>query len=96
MRNRSSIDVEVLVVDDKLLGFDLLLGFDMGGAYVSSDGTVRFPQLDRHLCAAITINETDSIRSMTRTRRLCLGSDLVTKPLREEYTHKQRTWMDNA
>lgn len=42
-------DVEVLVVDGKLLGFDLLLGFDvintLGGVCVTSNGSVSFPQL---------------------------------------------------
>ena len=42
-RNRCLINVEVLVVDKKLLVFDLLLGFDvikkLGGVYVTSDGT---------------------------------------------------------
>ena len=57
------INVEVLVADRKLLGFDLLLGFDiikkLGGEYMARDGTVSFPQLDRPVCEAITINKSD-------------------------------------
>ena len=55
------IDVEVLGADRKLLGFDLLLGFDiikkLGGVYMTRDGMVSFPQLDRPVCAAITIKK---------------------------------------
>ena len=54
------INVEVLVSDGK---FDLLLGFDiikkLGGVYMTRDGTVSFPQLDRPACVAITINKPD-------------------------------------
>ena len=57
------IDIEVLVTDGKLLGFNLLLGFDiikkLGGVYMTRDGMVSFPQLDRPVCAAITINKPD-------------------------------------
>ena len=57
------IDVEVLVADGKLLGFDLLLGFDiikkLRGVYMTRDGTVSFPQLDRLVCLAITIDKPD-------------------------------------
>ena len=52
------IDVEVLVADEKLLGFDMLLGFDiikkLGGVYMSRDEVVSFPQLNRPVCTAIT------------------------------------------
>ena len=63
VNNRHPINIEILVVDEKLLGFDLLLGFDiikkLGGICVTSDGTVSFPQFDQPLCAAITINKPD-------------------------------------
>ena len=59
--NRCLINFEVLVMDGKLLGFNLLLRFDaikkLGGVCVTSDGTVSFSQLDRNLCTAITITE---------------------------------------
>ena len=59
--NRCPISIEVLVVNNKLLGFNLLLRFDaikkVGGVYVTSDRTISFPQFDRPLCAAITTNE---------------------------------------
>ena len=55
------VDVEVLVADGNLLGFDLLLGFDiikkLGGVYMTRDGTLSFPQLDRHVCTTITIDK---------------------------------------
>ena len=57
------IDVEVLVADGKLLGFNLLLGFDiikkLGGVYMTKDGMVSFPQLDRPVCTAIAIDKPD-------------------------------------
>lgn len=58
---RRPVDVEVLVVNWKLLGYDLLFEVDiikrLGGDYVTSSCSVSFHQLDRHLCTAITINE---------------------------------------
>ena len=57
------INIEVLVTDRKLLGFDLLFGFDiikkLGGENMTRDGTVSFPQLDRPVCMAITIDKPD-------------------------------------
>ena len=57
------IVVEVLVADGKSLGFDLLLSFDiikkLGGVYMTRDGMVSFPQLDRPVCVAITIDKPD-------------------------------------
>ena len=56
VHNRPPINVEVLVVDEKLL-----LRFDaikkLGGICMTSNGTVNFPQLDQPLRAAITINK---------------------------------------
>ena len=55
------IDAEILVADGKLLGFNLLLGFDiikkLGKVYMTRDGTVSFPPLARPVCTAITINK---------------------------------------
>ena len=52
--SRCPIDVEVLVVDGKLLGFDLLLGFDiikkLGGVCMTRDGTVSFHSLQTCVC----------------------------------------------
>ena len=57
------INVEVLVANRKLLGFNLLLDFDiikkLGGVYMARDGMVSFPQLDRPVCTAITIDKPD-------------------------------------
>ena len=56
-----AVEIEVLVVDKQLLGFDLLLGINviklLGGVYLTESGEARFGGLDR--CAAISINELD-------------------------------------
>ena len=74
MSNKRPIDVAVLTVDEILLGFDLLLGFDviktLGGVCVTSDGTVRFPQLSRLFCATITINEPDNHAKYDQNRKI--------------------------
>lgn len=57
--NRHPIDVEVLIVDRKPLGYKLLLGVDiikrLGGVCMTSSGTVNFLQLDW----PFTINKPD-------------------------------------
>ena len=74
MSNRCPINVEVLVVDEKLLGLDLLLRFDaikkLGRVCVTSDGTASFPQLYQPLCAAITINKPDFHVENDHNRRI--------------------------
>ena len=56
-----AVDIEALVVDEQLLGFDLLLGIDaikeLGGVYLTESGKARFGGLNR--CAAISIDEPD-------------------------------------
>ena len=56
-----AVDIEALVVDKQLLGFNLLLGIDMikllGGVYLIESGKARFGGLNR--CAAISIDEPD-------------------------------------
>ena len=53
--------VEVLFVDGRLLGFDLLLGIDMikelEGMHLTESGEVRFGNLNK--CAAISIDKPD-------------------------------------
>ena len=72
------INVEVLVADGKLLGFDLLLGFDiikkLGGVYMARDGTVSFPQLDRPVCVAITINKPDFHAEFDQNKKIWIVS----------------------
>ena len=55
------VEIEVLVVDKQLLGFDLQLGIDaiklLGGVYLTESGEARFGGLNS--CAAISINEPD-------------------------------------
>ena len=72
------IDVEVLVADGKLLGFDLLLGFDiikkLGGVYMTRDGTVSFPQLDRPVCVAITIDKPDFHAEFDQNKKIWVVS----------------------
>ena len=56
-----AVDIEALVVDKQLLGFDLLLGInvikELGCVYLTESGEVRFGGLNR--CAAISIDEPD-------------------------------------
>ena len=46
-----AVDIEALVVDKQLLGFDLLLGIDvikeLGGVYLTESGEARFGGLNR-------------------------------------------------
>lgn len=53
--------VEVLVIESKLFGFDLLLGMDvikkLGRVCINELGEVRFS--NPPICAAININEPD-------------------------------------
>ena len=56
-----AVDIEALVVDKQLLGFDLLLGIDaiklLSGVYLTESGEACFGGLNR--CAAISIDEPD-------------------------------------
>ena len=56
-----AIDIEALVVNEQLLGFDLLLGIDaikeIDGVYLTESGEARFGGLNR--CAAISVDEPD-------------------------------------
>ena len=56
-----AVDIEALVVDKQLLGFNLLLGIDaiqeLGGVYLTESGEAHFGGLNR--CAAISIIEPD-------------------------------------
>ena len=56
-----AVDIEALVVDKQLLGFDLLLGIDtikeLGGVYLTESGEACFGGLNRY--AAISIDEQD-------------------------------------
>ena len=61
--NGPSVAVRALVVDGDLLGYDLQLGLNairqLGGMAMSDTGEVRFPQRERLMCAAITLDEPD-------------------------------------
>ena len=56
-----AVDIEALVVDKQLLGFDLLLGIDalkeLGGVYLTESDKAHFGSLNRY--AAISINDPD-------------------------------------
>ena len=64
-----AVDIEALVVDKQLLGFDLLLRIDaikeLGGVYLTESGKAHFGALNR--CAAVSIDEPDL--SVTYDRR---------------------------
>ena len=57
------VAVQALVMDGELLGYDLLLGMDsitqLGGITVNSTGNIRFSRREKHVCAAITLDEPD-------------------------------------
>ena len=56
-----AVNIEALVVDKQLLGFDLQLGIDaikeLGDVYLTESGEARFGGLNR--CAAISIDKPD-------------------------------------
>ena len=56
-----AVDIEALVLDKQLFGFDLLLEINaikkLGGVYLTESGEVRLRSLNR--CAAISIDEPD-------------------------------------
>ena len=56
-----AVNIEALVLDKQLLGFDLLLGIyainKLGGVYLIESGEACFGGLNR--CAAISIDELD-------------------------------------
>ena len=68
-KRQKGVDIEALVVDRRLLGFDLLLGIDaikeLGGLYLTESGEAHFGGLNK--CAAISIDEPDF--SVTYGRR---------------------------
>ena len=72
------IDVKVMVADGKLLGLNLLLGFDitkkLGGVYMTRDGTVSFPQLDRPVCTAIAIEKPDFHAEFDQNKKIWVVS----------------------
>ena len=56
-----AVEIEALVIDEQLLGFDLLSGIDaikeLSGVYQTESGEAHFRGLNR--CAAISIDEPD-------------------------------------
>ena len=66
-----AVDIEALVVDKLLLGFDLLLRInaikELGGVYQTESGEARFGGLNR--CAAISINEPDFSDTYDRSNK---------------------------
>ena len=56
-----AVDMEALIVDKQLLGFDLLLGIDaikeFGGVYLTESGELRFGGLNG--CVAVSVDEPD-------------------------------------
>ena len=70
-------NVEVLVADRKLLGFDLLLGFDIKKlrvVYMTREGTVSFSQIDIPVCAAITIDKLDFHAEFDQNKKIWVVS----------------------
>ena len=73
--NGPSVAVRALVVDEALFGYDLLLGLNairqLGGMTMSATGEVKFPQRERLMCAAITLDEPDFHAKYNKTQSVC-------------------------
>ena len=65
-------------VDEALFGYDLLLGLNairqLGGMIMSATGEVKFPQRERLMCAAITLDEPDFHAEYDETKRVWTAS----------------------
>ena len=76
--NGPSVAVRALVVDEALFGYDLLLGLNairqLGGMTMSATGEVKFPQRERLMCAAITLDEPDFHAKYNETKRVWTAS----------------------
>ena len=73
-----SVAVLALVVDGDLLGYDLLLGLSairqLGGMAMFDTGEVRFPQRERLMCVAITLDEPDFRAEYDEVKRVWTAS----------------------
>ena len=76
--NGPSVAVRALVVDEALFGYDLLLGLNvirqLGGMTMSATGEVKFPQRERLMCAAITLDEPDFHAEYDKAKRVWTAS----------------------
>ena len=76
--NGPSVAVRALVVDEALFGYDLLLGLNairqLGGMTMSTTGEVKFPQRERLMCAAITLDEPDFHAEYDEAKRVWTAS----------------------
>ena len=76
--NGPSVAVRALVIDEDLFGYDLLLGLNairkLGGMTMSDTGEVRFPQRERLICAAITLDEPDFHAEYDKVKRVWTAS----------------------
>ena len=76
--NRGPMSIKALVVDDKLLGFNLLLQFDtikkLGCVCMTSDGTVSFPEPEQPFGTVITISKPDFHAEYDQNRRIWVVS----------------------
>ena len=83
LRSRDSIEVDVLVVDGKLLGFNLLLEIAtikrFGGMCVTNTRIVNFSCIDSPLRAAISFSEPDfhAVRPRQESLSSILEKDLA-------------------
>lgn len=73
----NSTDVEVLVVHEKPLNFDLLLGYDaikaLGGVLFTQTGTVKF-QKEALMCAALKIDQPDFSAEFNQHQKTWIAS----------------------
>ena len=70
--NGPSVAVQALVVDDLLLGLNAIR--QLGGMTMSATGEVKFPQRERLMCAAITLDEPDFHAKYNETKRVWTAS----------------------
>ena len=72
--NGPSVAVRALA----LFGYDLLLGLNairqLGGMTMSATGEVKFPQRERLMCAAITLDEPDFHAEYDEAKRVLTAS----------------------
>ena len=73
----NSADIEVLVVHERLLDFNLLLGYDaikaLGGVLITQSGTVKFCE-EAPICAALKIDQPDFSVEFDRRKKVWTAS----------------------
>ena len=96
--NRNPLKTNVLVVNSKPLGFDLLLGMDvikkLGGVHIDEGGKAHFAEAAHTLGATIELQQPDFRAEFNQGTK----SSEYTIPARAcaEYDKELRNWIDNG